>query len=97
MDHLFELCIEVSNSLEVELIQQLKELEDEVRMRERLSTHLWRLKSRFTWFKIGDSPSHYFKLVTTKRIWEMIKILAISDDRLMEDRNEIMHGVYEHY
>lgn len=77
-DELFDLRIAVSIIPKVTLIQQLKDLEDEVCRRERLSANHWHLRSHSLWLKLGDAPSNYFfKLVTAKCIRESIKVLAL--------------------
>lgn len=70
----------------------------EVRRIERMNAHLWHIRSRSTWFKIGDAPRcYFFILVTTKRIRETIKKLALPDGRITKDENEILHGVFSHH
>lgn len=97
-DELFELRLAASDPTTPVNQQRLRDLEMEIRRRERMNAHLWHLHSKSTWFKIGDAPNKYFfMLVTAKRIRETIKKLALADGWIMEDKNEILHGVFTHY
>lgn len=47
---------------------------------------------------MGDAPKPYFfKLLYAKRIRETIKILTTLDGRSVENEDEILHEVYDHY
>lgn len=97
-DELFDLWIRIFLDPNDEQVHHLRSLDKEVRRRERLSAHLWRIKSKSTWMKIGDAPNKcFFLLVTTKRICESIKTLALVDKRLIEDKTKILEGVYAYY
>lgn len=52
-DQLYELRLEANRNLgsETEQLFHLRELESEVRRRERISVNLWRLRSRSIWLK----------------------------------------------
>lgn len=93
-DLLFDLRVVVSLSPNSELIARMKVLEDEVQKRERRSTNLWHIRNRSMWLKIDDTPCQYFfKLVTTKRIRESLKIIFLPDGHLTKDNFEILMGV----
>lgn len=81
-DQLYDLWIEayIDTDPDPKLISWLKNLEDEVRKRERYLTNPWRICSKATSLKIGDAPmTYFFKLVHAKRIHESIKKLMFSD------------------
>lgn len=64
-DQLYDLRIEANHSPNPDLIQRLNIIEVEVRRRERMQAHLWRICSRSTWIKICSA--YFFQLVIAKR------------------------------
>lgn len=47
-DGLFKLCLATSDQIVLDNLQRMRELEVEVRRRERMNAHLWRLCSKST-------------------------------------------------
>lgn len=56
-DQLFDLRMEMGLNPGLDQINHLKELEVEVRGRERLLDHLWLICNRTMWVKLGDAPN----------------------------------------